>query len=161
MDLTELTWTFNEDVATDVADATKKNYRYTLQNIGLGTYLTFTNGNASAETDPAKSKYDLDKKQLVYFSAESSDLCTTQFTQAANEQLFLYTATASGNAIKIDATGVTLDPTASNLVLYKLKTQTLDNKEAAEAMNATMAGEGFSFEFAPEKDLDLGKRCSI
>ncbi|WP_455641567.1 DUF6383 domain-containing protein [Parabacteroides johnsonii] len=154
LDLTELTWTFNEDVATDVADATKKNYRYTLQNIGLGTYLTFTNGNASAETDPAKSKYDLDKKQLVYFSAESSDLCTTQFTQAANEQLFLYTATASGNAIKIDATGVTLDPTASNLVLYKLKTQTLDNKEAAEAMNATMAGEGFSFEFAPEKDLD-------
>ena len=159
LDLGEVSWFLNEAVQTNPAG--DKTYSYTLKNVGLETFVTFDE-NGTIIDDPNKSSHKVDAANSIYqyatFEAGTSAVGNyeKQFTMATNKKLFLYPAGTSvtNKGLAIATTGVSLNAAASDLVLYKLKTQTLDNAEAAEAMNATMAGEGFNFDFTPKKDWD-------
>ncbi|MBP3517571.1 MAG: hypothetical protein J6K31_04020 [Parabacteroides sp.] len=144
LDLSTISWYLHETSNTDPNDG--KTYYYKLQNVGEETYLAFDD-DGNPITDPAKSSHDKDKKQFAIF-ATADDSYANQFS-STNNTLNLYPkgSAATNAGLTIASTGVTLSASASALTLYTLDTQELAADEAAEAMNAEMAGEGFSFDF--------------
>ena len=92
--------------------------------------------------------------------------CCLMILQAAFLQgsgLYPYAGGAGLNPVSLTRAELTsiVGLTGSKLYLYKLKTQELVDQVAVEAMNETMAGEGFNFDFTPKKEIGLGKRCSV
>ena len=147
LELEETAWNFLESPQKD-ALGKADGYLYSLQNIGTGKFLTFDNSNVLI-TDASKSSHDADKNQFARFAVDASDNHDSQFNQKDN--LYLYTGVASGDPLQIGAT-VSLNASASKIILCKLKTKTLTNDEVA-ALNDVMGGEGFNLDFKADNKL--------
>ena len=149
--LKEITWTFTETPVKDVAGV-PNGYYYTLTSAASGKPLTV---NQSGDLIEKLENCKLDAANHLYtqFSVLSNDF-TSRFLQGSG--LYPYAGGAGLNPVSLTRAELTsiVGLTGSKLYLYKLKTQELVDQVAVEAMNETMAGEGFNFDFTPKKKLD-------